>query len=143
MSSRAVVKAKAAVKASNKSASGKTFKIRHTTRFVNSAQKTINRTKFDKVKGYKVPLHRDINTTLLSPLSTEKAVRKMEDNNTLVFYVQEQANKKMIKAAVESRFQVEVKKVNTLITPRMKKKAYVRLTAEHDALAIAHKIGFI
>ena len=35
------------------------------------------------------------------------------------------------------------KKINTLIRPDGKKKAYVRLTADYDALDIANKIGII
>merc|ERR1711967_37475 len=59
------------------------------------------------------------------PLTTESAMKKIEDNNTLVFIVDTRADKKK----------------NTLIRPDGKKKAYVRLTADYDALDIANKIG--
>ena len=37
----------------------------------------------------------------------------------------------------------EYGKVNTLITPKGNKKAYVKLTPEHDALDVANRIGII
>merc|ERR1711874_515372 len=127
--SKPVIAAKAAVKAATKSVNGKTFKVRKTTNFTNAPLKKVNKTKFDSVKGYKVALKRDANTCLIKPVSTEKAIRVMEDCNTLTFMVQDTANKKLIAKAVESRFGVKVEKVNTLVTPAMKKKAYVRLSA--------------
>nr|CAB3485028.1 unnamed protein product [Digitaria exilis] len=66
------------------------------------------------------------------PLTTESAMKKIEDNNTLVFIVDLKADKKKIKAAV-----------NTLIRPDGKKKAYVKLTPDYDALDVANKIGII
>ncbi|WVN85533.1 60S ribosomal protein L25 [Cryptococcus depauperatus CBS 7841] len=81
--------------------------------------------------------------TIQYPLSTESAMKKIEDNNTLVFIVDLKANKRNIKDAVKKLYDVEAAKVNTLIRPDGKKKAYVRLTADHDALDVANKIGFI
>lgn len=37
-------------------------------------------------------------------------------------------------------YDVQAAKVNTLIRPDGKKKAYVRLTADHDALDVANKV---
>lgn len=78
-----------------------------------------------------------------APLATESAMQKIENHNTLVFIVDLRATKPDIKRAVAERFSVEVAKVNTLIRPDGKKKAYVRLTKEHDALDIANKIGVV
>ncbi|KAK7021807.1 60S ribosomal protein L25 [Paramarasmius palmivorus] len=78
-----------------------------------------------------------------APLNTESAMKKIEEHNTLVFLVDKKSNKRQIKDAVAKLWDVKVGKVNTLIRPDGKKKAYVRLTADHDALDVANKIGFI
>ncbi|VAH33803.1 unnamed protein product [Triticum turgidum subsp. durum] len=77
------------------------------------------------------------------PLTTESAMKKIEDNNTLVFIVDLKADKKKIKAAVRKMYDIQAKKVNTLIRPDGKKKAYVKLTPDYDALDVANKIGII
>lgn len=77
------------------------------------------------------------------PLTTESAMKKIEDNNTLVFIVDIRADKKKIKAAVKKMYDIQTKKVNTLIRPDGTKKAYVRLTPDYDALDVANKIGII
>ncbi|CAH0556019.1 unnamed protein product [Brassicogethes aeneus] len=77
------------------------------------------------------------------PLTTEAAMKKIEDNNTLVFLVHTKANKHHIRAAVKKLYDINVAKVNTLIRPDGKKKAYVRLARDYDALDVANKIGII
>lgn len=77
------------------------------------------------------------------PLTTEAAMKKIEDNNTLVFIAHTRANKYHIKASIKKLYEVDVAKVNTLIRPDGKKKAYVRLTRDYDALDVANKIGII
>uniref|UniRef100_A0A183BJQ8 Ribosomal_L23eN domain-containing protein n=1 Tax=Globodera pallida TaxID=36090 RepID=A0A183BJQ8_GLOPA len=77
------------------------------------------------------------------PLTTESAMKKIEDTNTLVFIVDVKANKHQIKSAVNKLYNIEAQKVNTLITPSHSKKAYVRLAADYDALDVANKIGII
>merc|ERR1711976_140861 len=51
------------------------------------------------------------------PLTTESAMKKIEDNNALVFIVDKRANKPMIKMAVKKLYEIDVAKVNTLIRP--------------------------
>jgi len=53
------------------------------------------------------------------------------------------ANKRQIKDAVKQLYDIKVAKVNTLIRPDGQKKAYVRLTADYDALDVANRIGVI
>lgn len=77
------------------------------------------------------------------PLTTEAAMKKIEDNNTLVFLVHTKSNKHHIRAAVKKLYDINVAKVNTLIRPDGKKKAYVRLARDYDALDVANKIGII
>lgn len=48
------------------------------------------------------------------PLITEKGMRGNEEQNTVLFKVDQRANKLQIKQAVEALFQVKVLKVNTL-----------------------------
>ena len=80
---------------------------------------------------------------VVSPLTTESAMKKIEDINTLAFVCDVLANKKQIKDAVEAHYEVKVQSVNTLIRPDGKKKAYVRLTSDFDALDVANRIGII
>jgi len=75
------------------------------------------------------------------PVTTESAMKKIEDTNTLVFIVDIRANKPQIKAAVTELYKIKVVKVNTLIRPDGQKKAYVHLTPDYEALDIANKIG--
>ena len=49
------------------------------------------------------------------PLTTDSAMKKIEDNNTLVFIVSLTANKRQIKDAVKKLYDVQALKVNTLI----------------------------
>merc|ERR1712080_805452 len=77
------------------------------------------------------------------PLTTESAMKKIEDHNTLVFIVDIKANNRQIKSAVQSMYHMEGQNVNTLIRPDGKKKAYVRLAPDYDALDVANKIGII
>jgi len=77
------------------------------------------------------------------PLTTEAAMKKIEDNNTLVFLTHLRANKNHVRAAVRKLYDIKVAKVNLLIRPDGQKKAYVRLARDYDALDIANKIGII
>lgn len=77
------------------------------------------------------------------PLTTESAMKKIEDNNTLVFIVDVRANKRQISQAVKKMYDIACAKVNTLVRPDGVKKAYVRLTQDFDALDVANKIGII
>ncbi|XP_004519023.1 60S ribosomal protein L23a [Ceratitis capitata] len=77
------------------------------------------------------------------PLTTEAAMKKIEDNNTLVFLTHLRANKNHVRAAVRKLYDIKVAKVNILVRPDGQKKAYVRLARDYDALDIANKIGII
>lgn len=77
------------------------------------------------------------------PLTTESAMKMIEDDNTIVFIVDVRANKPKIKAAIAKMYDIQAAKVNTLVRPDGQKKAYVRLTNDHDALDVASKIGII
>eukprot|EP00994_Dinema_validum_P002076 NODE_1441_length_950_cov_461.270810_g1115_i0.p1 GENE.NODE_1441_length_950_cov_461.270810_g1115_i0~~NODE_1441_length_950_cov_461.270810_g1115_i0.p1 ORF type:complete len:213 (+),score=60.54 NODE_1441_length_950_cov_461.270810_g1115_i0:62-700(+) len=77
------------------------------------------------------------------PLTTESAMKKIEDTNTLVFVCDIRATKKKIRRAVHKMYDIKALKVNTLIRPDGLKKAFVRLHPDFDALDTANKIGIL
>ena len=80
---------------------------------------------------------------VLHPLGSEAAVQNIENCNTLVFICIKTASKPLIKQAVEQLYKIKVKKINTLITTKGTKKAYVKLTDDQQALDVASKIGIM
>ena len=80
---------------------------------------------------------------LIQPVSSDKNIQKMENQNTLTFLVHPEAKKVQIKEAVSKLYNVKVRKVNTLHTAKGKKKAFIRLVNDNDALNIASKIGLL
>ncbi len=76
------------------------------------------------------------------PLSTEKSIRLMESQNTLVFVVDIDADKKMIKDAVADMFKVKVEDVRTHVQ-NGKKRAYVKFSNESPAIDIATQLGLM
>ena len=85
----------------------------------------------------------DIYEIMIRPVITEKAVTKIEKENVLTFIVNRKATKRQIKRAIEEIFRVKVTKVNTLITPKGEKKAYVKLAPEYNAAEIASRLGIL
>mmetsp|Transcript_9064 Transcript_9064/g.23799 ORF Transcript_9064/g.23799 Transcript_9064/m.23799 type:complete len:132 (+) Transcript_9064:77-472(+) len=81
--------------------------------------------------------------TIYFPLTTESALKEIQAGNTLVFIVNPKSNKNQIKSSVKKLYKVKIKKINTLIALNGKKKAFVKLTSDYDALDVANKIGFI
>ena len=77
------------------------------------------------------------------PLSTEKTIRLMEAENKLIFVVDAKATKKDVKEAVEKMFKVKVYKVNTYVSQKGAKKAYVKLAFETPAIDIATQMGLM
>jgi len=118
-------------------------KARYNVHFILPKTKTIARD--PKYPRHSVPRKNPLtqNSVLKHPLVTESAMRKVEENNTLVFIVDPRANKSQIKAAIKKMYQLKADKVNTLVRPDGKKKAYIKLSADHDALDEANKIGII
>ncbi|KAF8939388.1 60S ribosomal protein L25 [Dissophora ornata] len=137
-------KALAAKKAALKGVNGqKARKIRTSATF--NRPKTLKLARNPKYARKAVPHvpRLDQYKVLKSPLNTESAMKKIEENNTLVFLVDVKANKRQIKDALKKMYDVTALKVNTLIRPDGNKKAYIKLTADVDALDVANKIGFI
>ncbi|CAG8504895.1 14497_t:CDS:2 [Ambispora leptoticha] len=137
-------KAIAAKKAALKGTNGKVKKkVRTSTTF--RRPKTLRLARDPKYPRKSVPHapRLDQYKIIKQPLNTESAMKKIEENNTLVFIVDVKSNKRQIKDAVKKLYQVDALKINTLIRPNGTKKAYVRLTTDVDALDVANKIGFI
>ena len=67
----------------------------------------------------------------------------MEDKNTLVFIVHRDSTKTDIKRTFKQRFEADVRRVNTLIRPDGKKKAFVTLKGSQAAVELGSKIGII
>ena len=77
------------------------------------------------------------------PLVGESASKLMEDQNTLVFIVGLKSTKNDIKRVFRERYDAEIRKVNTLIRPDGKKKAFITLKGEQAAVELGSKIGII
>ena len=80
---------------------------------------------------------------ILYPHLTEKSINNIEVQNKLVFIVKRTASKMDIKHAVETGFEVKVKKVNVLTTTKGLTTAIVSLTPEYSATDIATKLGMM
>jgi large subunit ribosomal protein L23 len=77
------------------------------------------------------------------PMMTERSVNMIENENKLVFIVDRRATKDDIKAAVLELYEVEATKINTLITRKGDKKAFVKLTDAYDASDVAIRLGIL
>ncbi|KAJ5231987.1 60S ribosomal protein L25 [Penicillium chermesinum] len=156
---RPAARANAAAKAVVKGSSlHKSRKVRTSTTF--HRPKTLQLSRSPKYPRTSIP-HQpalDAHKVVLYPLNTESAMKKIEENNTLVFIVDVKANKRQIKGALKKLYDVDTVKVNTLVryvlnliasskdnaplililcSPDGSKKAFARLTPDVDALDIA------
>jgi len=80
---------------------------------------------------------------ILYPLMTERSVYMIENENKLVFIVNFKANKHDVSRAVQDLYGVDVESVNTLISRKNTKKAFVKLTDEYDASDLAIRLGIL
>ena len=77
------------------------------------------------------------------PSATEKSIRLMESENTLIFVVDLKSKKPEIKKALEETFKAKIAAIRTHVTPQGQKKAYVTFAAETPAIDIATQLGLI
>ena len=77
------------------------------------------------------------------PLSTEKSIRLMESENKLIFVVNKKATKPEIKKSIEEIFKAKVLRVNTFITSKGEKRAYVKFSIDTPAIDIATQMGLM
>ena len=112
-------------------------------------------TKFQKIKNQlpKKPLYehkavrpvslkRNDYKIIVGPVTSDKATRKLEDENTMTFWVDIKATKPEIASAFKRLYHVAPAQVNTMITSKFLKKAYIHLPEGSEAMTIANEIGF-
>ena len=75
------------------------------------------------------------------PLITEKTFDLIERENKLVFIVNRLSNKSQIKRAIEKIHNVKVIKINTLITAKGIKKAFIKLHPDNSAQDLSIDLG--
>ncbi|MCQ2817199.1 MAG: 50S ribosomal protein L23 [archaeon] len=80
---------------------------------------------------------------LKAPCTSERFYKKMEKENTIIFYVDPRANKQEIKKAFKDSFGIAPEKVNTLNTILGRKKAFVKIPKGNEASEVANKLGLI
>merc|ERR1711988_105035 len=85
----------------------------------------------------------NVNRIMLQPVTSEKNVVRMEEENTLTYLVPLGVNKIQIKRAAEELWKVKIKTVRTCVRPDGKKKAFIRLAPGSDSLKVASKLGII
>jgi large subunit ribosomal protein L23 len=78
----------------------------------------------------------------LKAVSTEKAIRMIEIENTITFETDRQNDKNALKKELEQMFSVKVDKIRTHIS-KNKKIAFVKLKKESSAADLATKLGLI
>jgi len=81
--------------------------------------------------------------TLKYAYMTEKSIGMADRENKIVFIVDKNADKPKIKQAFEMAFEVKVEKVNTEMTMKGEKKAYIKLKPEFKAADVAVKLGMV
>ncbi len=79
---------------------------------------------------------------MLKPITSEKAVKLIDLENTLIFETDRRETKSAIAKEVSKIFNVKVIKVRTL-TRENKKFAYVKLDKSSPAIDVATKLGMI
>ncbi|KAK8138858.1 large subunit ribosomal protein L23Ae [Apiospora sp. TS-2023a] len=126
--------AKAVLKGTN---STKQRKVRLSTTFHRPKTLVLSRSPKYLRKAIPSEARLDEHKIIINPLNTESAMKKIEENNTLVFICDVKANKAQIKGALKKLYDIDCAKINTLVRPDGSKKAYCRLTADVDALDIA------
>ena len=83
----------------------------------------------------------DSYSIIIKPHVTEKTMNLIDLNNVISFVVLRSANKKQIKRAFEELYEEEVARVNTHITTKGVKVAYIKLVEEEMAEEIAVRLG--
>ena len=78
----------------------------------------------------------------MRPIVTEKAVRLIEAENTLVFEDDKRKSKTEIKKELEELLKIKIVKINSLVKHN-KKYVYVKLDKKTPAIDIATKLGLM
>ena len=78
----------------------------------------------------------------MKPITSEKAVRMIELDNTLIFEVEKRKKKEDIKKEFEELFKVKAEKIRVNIK-RNKKFVYIKVEKKTPAIDVATKLGMI
>ena len=118
-------------------------KVRHFRKFSKPTQVSYPKKPLYQHKAVEpVSLKRNEYKIIQGPVRSDKADRKAEEENTLVFWVDLKATKPEISLACKKLFGHKPVSVNTLITAKCLKKAYIRLPEGVEASTIATEAGF-
>ena len=135
-------KAEAAAKKVAQGQKKQVKKVRHITKFGRQiAAPTPKKPIYEHKAIQPVSLKRTDFKIIKGPVTSDKVTGKIENENTLVFWVDLRATKREIAAAVQRLYRVKAVKVSTLITAKCLKKAYVRLPEEVEALNLANEFA--
>ena len=102
--------------------------------------------KFNIHKKYDAIICLDSSLVLLPNFQMiEKTIKKCNEhlNQGGILLLDLPNHKKEIKEAIESLFKVKVENVNTMISPKGKKKAYVKLSYDTPAIDVATQLGML
>ncbi|GFO98013.1 50S ribosomal protein L23 [groundwater metagenome] len=78
---------------------------------------------------------------IIHPHVTEKATMLAEQNNLLQFIVGVDDTRTKVKKEIEALYKVKVHSVNTMMTPKGKKKAIVVFEDPNTATELASRLG--
>jgi len=67
----------------------------------------------------------------------------IESENKITFIVDVEASKNDIRRAVEELYEVKVDRVNSVLTPEGRKKAFVKLAPDYKASDLAVRLGVL
>lgn len=84
-----------------------------------------------------------MNSVLMYPIATEKAVGMIERDNIIEYVVDMRAGKDDIKKEFESTFGVKVERIGIIHTPDNRKKAVIKVKKAFKASDIALKLKLI
>ena len=80
---------------------------------------------------------------IIAPIKTEKAIGRIEFENTITFLVANKATKPLVKEEVEKLFGVKVDTVRMMVTAEGKKRAVVKLAEGSKAEDISSKLKMV
>jgi len=86
---------------------------------------------------------KNVQEVIRYPLISEDAVTLIESENKITFIVDVEASKNDIRRAVEELYEVKVDRVNSVLTPEGRKKAFVKLAPDYKASDLAVRLGVL
>jgi large subunit ribosomal protein L23Ae len=126
-------------------ADGKKKKIRKIRHFIKPAKAKVapktSKPRYEHTAVTPVSEKRNEFKIIRGSVTSDKATRKLEDENTMVFWVDLRAKKPQIRKAINKLYHVSPVNISTIVTSKCLKKAYVRLPSDFEAINIANEMG--